>query len=225
MKTNCCSPLLQLLFGLALLLGLAKPDPDPLQDYCVADNRNPQSLFLNGAPPCIDPNRATASDFATSALSRPGDTRVNSAGSNVTLTNTVNLPGLNTMGLTMARIDIEANGFVPPHSHPRASEVTICLKGELVVGFLDTSNRFYSQKLLPGDSFVFPKGLIHFLSNADERLPALAVSGLNSQNPGLQLTSLASLATTKPGIPDEILKKEYQINGLDAARIRRNLGG
>lgn len=223
MKTNCSSPLLQLLFGLALLLGLAKPDPVPLQDYCIADNRSPQSLFLNGAP-CIDPNQATASHFATSALSKPGDTSTNKFGINITVTNTVNLPGLNTMGLTITRADIEANGVVPPHSHQRASEVTICLKGKLIVGFVDTSNRLYMQKLLPGDSFVFPKGLIHFLSNADQRIPALAVSGFNSQNPGVQLTSVSTFVTI-PGIPDRVLEKAYQISNQDVARIRRNLGG
>jgi quercetin dioxygenase-like cupin family protein len=223
METNCSSPLLPLLFGLALLLGLAKPDPDPLQDFCIADNVSPQSLFLNGAP-CIDPNQATASHFATSALSKPGNTRSNKFGSNITVTNTVNLPGLNTMGLTIARADIEANGLVPPHSHPRASEVTTCLKGELIVGFVDTSNHLYIQKLQSGDSFVFPKGLIHFLSNPNQKIPALAVSGLNSQNPGVQITSIATFATI-PGIPDGVLEKAYQISNQDVAKIRRNLGG
>jgi quercetin dioxygenase-like cupin family protein len=140
------------------------------------------------------------------------------------MANTVNLPGLNTMGITISRIDIEENGIVALHAHPRASEVTTCLKGELIVGFVDTSYRLYSQKLRPGDSFVFPKGLIHFLFNTDQKIPALAMSGFNSQNPGVQITSIATF-TTIPGIPDEILKKAYQINSQDVGRIRKNLGG
>jgi quercetin dioxygenase-like cupin family protein len=223
MKTNCSSSLLQFIFGPALLLGLAKLDPIPLQNYCVADNISPQSLFINGVP-CIDPNQVTPSHFATSALSKPGNTRANVFGSNTTMANTVNLPGLNTMGITISRIDIEENGIVALHAHPRASEVTTCLKGELIVGFVDTSYRLYSQKLRPGDSFVFPKGLIHFLFNTDQKIPALAMSGFNSQNPGVQITSIATF-TTIPGIPDEILKKAYQINSQDVGRIRKNLGG
>ncbi|KAL8518893.1 hypothetical protein ACS0TY_010016 [Phlomoides rotata] len=66
---------------------------------------------------------------------------------NVTLTNTNNLPGLNTFGLAMARIDIAPNGLVPPHSHPRASELTILLQGSLLVGFVDTWNNLHTQRL------------------------------------------------------------------------------
>ncbi|KAB1207828.1 Germin-like protein subfamily 1 member 1 [Morella rubra] len=207
------SPLLQLLLGLALILGLAKPDPDALQDYCIADNRRPGSIFTNDVP-CIDPARANSSYFATSALSRPGNTGSNQYGSNVTLVNTVNLPGLNTMGLTMARIDIAADGIVPLHSHPRASEVTICLKGELTVGFMDTSNRQYTEKLRPGDSFVFPKGLVHFIYNRDGKRPAVAVSGFNSQDPGTQLASMATFAS-KHGIPDAVLKRAFRISNQE----------
>lgn len=217
------SSLLHLLLALSLLLGHVKPDPDPLQDYCVADTKAKESFFINGKP-CIDPTLASTSHFYTSALSKPGNTKANVFGFNVTLTNTVNLPGLNTLGLTLARVDLSENGIVPPHSHPRASEVTICLKGSILVGFVDTSNRLFTQRLLPGDSFVFPKALIHFLYNTDFNRPALALSGLSSQNPGVQLAALASF-TSKPSIPDQILAKAFQITGQDVSRIRRNLGG
>ncbi|GAB4839897.1 hypothetical protein Ancab_020606 [Ancistrocladus abbreviatus] len=134
--------------GLLLLLGLVQADPDPLQDYCVADTNGPTPVYMNG-PPCLDPELAFPSHFATSALSKPGNTSANSFGFSVILTNTQNLPGHHTQGLTMGRIDIAPNGLVPPHSHPRASEVTICLMGEILVGFVDTSNRQYTQQLRP----------------------------------------------------------------------------
>lgn len=223
MKTiYCCSLLLQLFLGLALLLGLAKPDPDPLQDYCIADNKSPKSFFTNGVP-CINPDNAEPSHFATSVLSKPGNTS-NIFGFNVTLTNAVNLPGLNTLGLTLARVDIAIDGMVVPHSHPRASEVTICLEGQLNVGFVDTSKRLYTRTLRPGDSFVFPKGLVHYLYNGSPTARAVALSGLNSQNPGAQLTSTATFTST-PEIPDEVLKKAFQISKPDVIRIRKNLGG
>ncbi|KAH7515820.1 germin-like protein subfamily 1 member 1 [Ziziphus jujuba] len=221
---GCNSSLLHiLLLSLTLQLLRVKPDPDPLQDYCVADTKPNQTFFINGAP-CIDPELATSSHFTTSALSKPGSTKTNPFGFNVTLTNKVNLPGLNTLGLTLARVDIAENGIVPPHSHPRASEVTICLQGSVLVGFVDTSNRLFTQTLNEGDSFVFPKGLIHFLYNRDLNHPAFALSGLSSQNPGTQLAALASF-TSKPAIPNEILTKAFQISDQDVNRIRKNLGG
>ncbi|XP_050374101.1 germin-like protein subfamily 1 member 1 isoform X2 [Argentina anserina] len=113
--------LLHQFISLALLLSQAKSDPDPLQDYCVADTKTPRSFYFNSAP-CINPELAVSSHFTTSVLSKPGNTRANPFGFNVTLTNTANLPGLNTLGLTMARVDIATNGLVPPHIHPRASE-------------------------------------------------------------------------------------------------------
>ncbi|XP_076946594.1 germin-like protein subfamily 1 member 1 [Bidens hawaiensis] len=201
-----------------------KSDPDPLQDYCIAQPKGSQPpFFVNGAP-CINPADASPSHFTTTALSKPGNTASNPLGFNVTLTTIQNLPGMNTLGLTMARVDIAGNGLVPPHTHPRASEVTILIKGSLLVGFVDTSNRLFTQQLREGDAFVFPKGLIHFLYNLDSKAPAFSISGLTSQNPGAQLASAATF-TTKPNIPDDILKKAFQINGQDVSRIRRNLGG
>lgn len=214
---------LRTLVALALIWSHARADPDPLQDYCIADMRNQSPYSVNGAP-CINPNLASISHFTTSALSRRGNTKANQFGFNVTLTNTANLPGLNTMGLTMARIDMAGNGLVPPHSHPRASEVTICLEGVIGVGFVDTSYRLFTQILRPGESFVFPKGLIHYLYNYDLKNPALAISGLSSQNPGAQIASVAAFMS-KPWIPDEVLGKAFQITGQDIAKIRKNLGG
>ena len=207
-------------FTLSLILGQTRPDPDPLQDYCVADSKS--NFFINGVP-CINPDKVSSSHFVTSALSKTGNTS-NQFGFSVTATTTANLPGLNTLGLVLVRVDIAGNGIVPPHSHPRASEVTTCLKGLLLVGFVDTSNRVFTQNLRPGESFVFPKGLVHFLFNSDSREPAIAISGLNSQNPGAQIASLATFAS-KPPIPDDILKKAFQISKGEVETIRRNLGG
>ncbi|KAG9456742.1 hypothetical protein H6P81_001250 [Aristolochia fimbriata] len=208
---------------LLLVFATALSDPDPLQDYCVAEAGPSQPIFFNGVP-CINPKAAVSAHFTSSVLSKPGDTSANFFGFNVTLTNTRNLPGCNTQGLTLGRVDIAGGGAVPLHTHPRASEVTILLSGSIVVGFVDTSNRLFSQTLQPGDSFVFPKGMLHFLLNLDPSRPALALSGLNSQNPGAQVSSLASFVS-RPAIPDEVLKKSFRISGPDVDKIRRNLGG
>ncbi|XP_015075894.1 germin-like protein subfamily 1 member 1 [Solanum pennellii] len=208
---------------LVVLLGLVRSDPDPLQDYCVADTKKAtRENFYNGVP-CINPQNVDISHFATSALSKAGKIGL-VFGFNVTLTTIFNLPGMNTQGLTMARIDIGPNSLVSPHSHPRASEVAILLKGSLLVGFINTSNHLFTQNLSPGDSFVFPKGMIHFLYNTDSKVQALALSGLSSQNPGLQVASPAAFAT-EPTLPDEVSQKLFQINDQDVTKIRTSLGG
>lgn len=212
-----------LLLHFSFKFDLARSDPDPLQDFCVADLKASTSSFFNGIP-CINPNLANVDHFKTSALYLPGNTKSNRFGFSVTLTNPQNLPGINTLGLTLARIDLEPKGLVPLHSHPRASEVTICLIGQMVVGFVDTLNRVFTKKIGPGESFVFPKGLIHFMYNEDLKKSAVAVSGLNSQNPGAQLLGLAAFIS-KPEIPQEVLTKSFQISECEISHIRKSLGG
>ncbi|KAI5679132.1 hypothetical protein M9H77_10082 [Catharanthus roseus] len=217
------SILLQLFLGLIfIIMGFTESDPDPLQDYCISSSQNSQhDFFFNGAP-CINPSQAMASHFATSALSKPGNTQ-NQFGFNATLTNLVNLPGLNTLGLAMARVDIGPDGLVPPHSHPRASELTILLKGSLRVGFIDTSNRLFIAEIKSGDCFVFPKGLIHYLYNTDKDNTAVVIAGLSSQNPGVQMPSAtAATIATKPELLIEVSKKIFWTN---VEEIRKNILG
>ncbi|TKV97894.1 hypothetical protein SEVIR_9G524000v4 [Setaria viridis] len=215
----------RILLPLFLFAALCESDPDLLLDYCVADTAAAASLHLNGLP-CIDPARARAEHFATSALSRA--TNPSSAtpfGFNATVTSpAASLPGANAQGLAMARVDLAPGGVAPPHSHPRASEVALVLAGSVLVGFADTSYRLYTQLLRAGEAFVFPRGMVHFMYNVDVAAPAVVLSGLNSQSPGAQLVPLSAFLT-EPRMPEEILEKAFKINGQDVHRIQRNLGG
>ncbi|KAL3538390.1 hypothetical protein ACH5RR_001756 [Cinchona calisaya] len=100
-------------------------DPDMLQDICVAD--------LTGKPKVngfICKENATAYDFFTTVLGTPGATN-NKQGSAVTAANVMQIPGLNTLGVSLARIDYAPDGLNPPHTHPRATEIVFVLEGEL----------------------------------------------------------------------------------------------
>ncbi|CAB4299421.1 unnamed protein product [Prunus armeniaca] len=95
-------------------------DPSPLQDFCVALNDTKsavEAVFVNGKF-CKDPKLANANDFFFSGLQNPRNTQ-NPLGSNVTAVNVDNLLGLNTLGISLARIDFAPNGLNPPHTHPR----------------------------------------------------------------------------------------------------------
>ncbi|KAJ8572693.1 hypothetical protein K7X08_009204 [Anisodus acutangulus] len=95
-------------------------DPSPLQDFCVAVNDSKATVFVNGKI-CKDPKLVTADDFFRPGLNKPGNTS-NQLGSAVTAVNVNNLPGLNTLGISLARIDFARRGLNPPHTHPRGTE-------------------------------------------------------------------------------------------------------
>ncbi|XP_037489289.1 putative germin-like protein 2-1 isoform X2 [Triticum dicoccoides] len=104
---------------LALSFSRARaPDPSQLQDFCVADRTS--QVFVNGFA-CKDPKAAEVEDFFFSGLHMSGNTS-NKQGSAVTAVNVAHIAGLNTLGISLARVDYARYGQNPPHIHPRASE-------------------------------------------------------------------------------------------------------
>ncbi|XP_076937105.1 putative germin-like protein 2-1 [Bidens hawaiensis] len=199
-----------LIFSLLLatcLIAFAS-DPSPLQDFCVADLNSP--VFVNGVV-CKDPNLVQADDFLFRGLNIVGDTS-NALGSNVTAVTVAQLPGLNTLGISLARIDFAPWGINPPHTHPRASEVLTVIEGCLLVGFVTSNpeNRLITKILVKGDVFVFPQGLIHFQKNIGNEC-ALALAGLSSQNPGV-ITIANAVFGSNPDIDPKILAKAFRVD-------------
>ncbi|KAK7845665.1 germin-like protein subfamily 1 member 7 [Quercus suber] len=197
------------LLALASTLAFAD-DPSPLQDFCVAINNTNSAVFVNGKF-CKDPMLATADDFFVSGLNIPGNTK-NQLGSSVNLVNVDKLAGLNTLGISLARIDFAPYGLNPPHTHPRGTELLIVLEGTLLVGFVtsDPDNRLFTKTLNQGDVFVFPVGLIHFQFNIRET-NAVAISGLSSQNPGV-ITIANAVFGSNPPINPDVLMKAFQVD-------------
>ncbi|RLN05416.1 putative germin-like protein 12-4 [Panicum miliaceum] len=123
--------------------GAIASDPSPLQDFCVADKDSP--VRVNGLP-CKDVKDVKVNDFFLAAnLDKPRDTSMSKVKSNVTLINVMRLAGLNTLGISMARIDYAPQGQNPPHTHPRATEILTVLEGSLYVGFVTSNpdNKFF----------------------------------------------------------------------------------
>ena len=77
------------------------------------------------------------------------------------------IPSLNTLGISLVRIDYAPYGQNPPHTHSRATKILVVLEGTLYVGFVasNTENRLFTKVLNKVDVFVFPVGLIHFQFN------------------------------------------------------------
>ncbi|PNS90086.1 hypothetical protein POPTR_019G026200v4 [Populus trichocarpa] len=199
-------------------------DPSPLQDFCVAINDPKAAVFVNGKF-CTDPKMATANDFSFSGLNIPRNTG-NRVGSNVTLLNVDQIPGLNTLGISLARIDYAPNGGLnPPHTHPRASEILVVVEGTLYVGFVTSNpdNRLISKVLYPGDVFVFPFGLIHFQLNI-AKTPAVAFAGLSSQNPGT-ITIANAVFGSDPLINPDVLAKAFHLDINIVNYLQKLFGG
>ena len=168
------------------------------------------AVFVNGKF-CKDPNLATADDFFLSGMDIPRSIS-SPFGSKVTLFDADQIPGLNTLGASLARIDFAPYGVNPPHTHPRATEVLVVLEGTLYVGFV-TSNpdhRLFAKILNKGDVIVFPIGLIHFQINIGQT-NAVALPHFNSQNPGIITIANAIFGSNPPIFPD-VLTKAFQLD-------------
>lgn len=200
------------LMALAVVLTTVLADPDLLQDICVADLSS--GIKINGFACKAN---VTADDFFSTGLVNPGATN-NSYGALVTGANVLNIPGLNTLGVSMGRIDYAPGGLNPPHTHPRASEVVFVLEGELDVGFITTANVLISKTITKGEVFVFPKGLVHFQKN-NGNSPASVIAAFNSQLPGTQQVAAALFAASPP-VPDHILSKAFHVGTKQVEKIK-----
>ncbi|KAI3497175.1 hypothetical protein L1887_39590 [Cichorium endivia] len=136
----------------------------------------------------------------------------NAVGSAVTPVTVAELPGLNTLGISMARIDFAPQGINPPHTHPRATEILTVLEGSLQVGFVTSNpeNRLITKVLNKGDVFVFPVGLVHFQKNGGYG-NAVAIAALSSQNPGV-ITIANAVFGSNPDIAADIIAKAFQVD-------------
>ncbi|OAY44200.1 germin-like protein subfamily 1 member 13 [Manihot esculenta] len=211
--------LVLLAFALALSFASAF-DPSPLQDFCVAIPEPKNAVFVNGKF-CKNPNLTVADDFFAWGLNIPGDTDQNRVRSNVTLLNVDRIPGLNTLGISLARLDFAANGGLnPPHIHPRGTEILVVVEGTLYVGFVTSNpNRLIAKVLYPGDVFVFPIGLIHFQFNI-AKTNAVAFAGLSSQNPGV-ITIADAIFGPDPPINPDVLAKAFQLDKNDVEKLQK----
>ncbi|XP_027350535.1 germin-like protein subfamily 1 member 16 isoform X2 [Abrus precatorius] len=179
-------------------------DPSPLQDFCVAINETDGGMYKHFFKH-VDPGNAN-----------------NPLGSQVTPVFVDQLPGLNTLGVSLARIDFAPKGLNPPHIHPRGTEILIVLEGTLFVGFVasnQNNNRLFTKVLNKGDVFVFPIGLIHFQLNVGYG-NAVAIAALSSQNPGLIIVANA-LFKANPPISPEVLTKAFQVDKNTIAYLQK----
>ncbi|XP_019229778.1 PREDICTED: germin-like protein subfamily 1 member 17 [Nicotiana attenuata] len=199
-------------------------DLNPLQDICVGVKDTNASVFVNGKI-CKDPKLATTDDFFASGLNVRGNIVRAKFGYSITVVDVNTMPGLNTLGISFIRADLEPRGLIPLHTHQRATELITILEGTIYAGFLlpDSPNIFkshlFSKILNPGDVFVIPQGLIHFLYNVGKK-NATVLASYNSQNPGFVMIP-NSIFASDPPILDDVLAKGFQLDKKAIKQLRK----
>ncbi|KAL8522609.1 hypothetical protein ACS0TY_012669 [Phlomoides rotata] len=187
-------------------------------DFCVADVTGPQTP---AGYTCKNPANVTAADFVFTGFREAGNT-TNIISAAVSPAFDAQFPGLNGLGLSIARFDLGPGGVIPMHTHPGASELLLVVQGSIVTGFISSfSNKVYIKKLYKGDMMVYPQGLLHFQINGGGRT-AVGFASFSSANPGLQITDFALFAND---FPSELVEKTTFLDDATVKKLKGVLGG
>ncbi|TYI33551.1 hypothetical protein ES332_A04G141600v1 [Gossypium tomentosum] len=165
-------------------------DPDILSDFLAPNQNNVDGSFFTYTGMRVLVNQSTF----------PANFTILKA-------SLVEFPALNGQSVSYAVLQYPASSLNPPHTHPRAAELLFLVDGSLEVGFVDTTNKLFTQSLQAGDMFIFPKGLVHYQYNADPNNPAIAISSFGSANAGTVSLPKTLFATN---IDDTILAKSFK---------------
>ncbi|KAJ8433695.1 hypothetical protein Cgig2_020630 [Carnegiea gigantea] len=179
-------------------------------DFCVGD------VSLPAGPAgysCKSVAKVTVNDFVYCGLAAAGNTS-NLIKAAVTPAFAAQFPGLNGLGISLARLDIAVEGVVPMHTHPAASEVLLVVQGTICAGFISSANKVYFKELNKGDIMIFPQGLLHFQINSGKG-KAIAFVSFSSADPGLQILDFALFAND---LPSSIVEKA---TFLDDAQVKK----
>ncbi|XP_058088454.1 germin-like protein subfamily 3 member 2 [Magnolia sinica] len=191
-------------------------DPDPVQDFCIPEPKHGSQgtvRFIGSA--CKNISNVTVDDFVFDGIRSPGNfTPMGFAGLSV---NPTIFPGLNTLGMSFVRADLNVGGVNVPHLHPRATEIAFVIEGMVYSGFVDSMNRVFAKVIRKGEVMVFPKGLVHFQMNVGDST-ATIFGSFNSQNPGMERIPIAIFGS---GIKGELLEKAFGLNAREVEMLRR----
>ncbi|KAK2645242.1 hypothetical protein Ddye_020437 [Dipteronia dyeriana] len=188
-----------------------------VQDFCVGDLNGPEGP---AGYSCKKAAKVTVDDFVFSGLGAGGNTS-NIIKAAVTPAFSAQFPGVNGLGISMARLDLAAGGVIPMHTHPGASEVLVVVQGSICAGFISSANAVYFKSLKKGDIMVFPQGLLHFQINAGGS-PALAFVSFSSPVPGLQILDYALFGNN---LPTELIAQTTFLDPATIKKLKGVLGG
>ncbi|XP_074352380.1 putative germin-like protein 9-2 [Apium graveolens] len=206
LNTIVSSTKVELVSSIILFLLIARGranDPDIISDFVIPANTT-----------TIDENFFTYTGLRTTFTTEfPTEFKATKA-------NMVEFPALVGQSISYLVVQLPVGAVNPPHLHPRSSELLLVISGYIEAGFVDTSNKLYTQLLQPGDIFVVPKGLLHYQYNANANINATALTAFGSANGGKVTLPVALFET---GIDDEILAKSFRTDIATVQKIKAGL--
>ncbi|XP_077230753.1 auxin-binding protein ABP19a-like [Tasmannia lanceolata] len=186
-------------------------------DFCVADLKAQETPV---GFPCKSPSTLTVDDFTYSGLVTAGNLS-NIIKAAVTPAFTPQFPGVNGLGISIARLDLAVGGVIPLHTHPAASELIVVTQGFITAGFISSANTVYIKTLKKGEIMVFPQGLLHFQVNGGG-IQAVAFVSFSSPTPGLQILDFALFASD---FPSPLVEKTTFLDDAQVKKLKAVLGG
>ncbi|KAL6220239.1 hypothetical protein ACLB2K_007995 [Fragaria x ananassa] len=170
-----------------------------VQDFCVADYKAPTSP---AGYACKNPSDVKVDDFVYSGLGVPGNSS-NLSKVGISAAFVAQVPGLNGLGLSMVRADLEVGGVVPLHTH-RASEAIFVAEGKVIAGFIASDNKAYVKNLKKGST------------------PALVYAAFSSDDPGVQILQNALFQND---FQTELIAKTTLLDAAEIKKLKALLGG
>ncbi|KIX06219.1 uncharacterized protein Z518_04194 [Rhinocladiella mackenziei CBS 650.93] len=201
----------------------ASPNPTPTDGVIakLLTEANTVSRFMDIQKEIEAGDLSLKFDFNPAA--NPGATV--GLGGQVDLAQRANFPILTGLGISAAGIFFNPCGLNTPHIHPRATEfLTLVTDTKMLSGFV-LENGFTTElntTLTQFQGTVFPQGSIHFQQNLDCK-PAVAIAGLNSEDPGASSVAQNFLVNIDPEIVDATLGFPKQIDADNFAQFKENI--
>ncbi|KAL3424192.1 spherulin-1A [Phlyctema vagabunda] len=98
--------------------------------------------------------------------------------------NAATFPAMTGHGMTVAMLNLGPCAMLPPHYHPRATNMVVAIEGTTNTYMVQENGaRTVAETLTPGKMTIFPKGSLHTMQNTGCGNATL-VSSLNSEDTG-----------------------------------------
>ncbi|KAG6549341.1 hypothetical protein Mapa_009058 [Marchantia paleacea] len=193
-----------LLLSLGIMSQIQAADPDLLTDFFIPEGLNASE---------VDGEFFTFSGLRDSLTADLADGK----GFDLGVAFSSHFQALTGLGVSFATLNLQPRGVVPLHIHSRASEIIFVIAGQLEVGFVDSTNKFYSSLLSAGDIFVFPEALVHYYANLSNSTAVHAVATFGSSEPGYTLLPANLFGS---GISEAVLQKSFRASPLTISSLK-----
>lgn len=185
-------------------------------DFCVANLLPP---YTSSGYECKPPKDVTVDDFVFSGF--VSGKAIDPFNIRLTVASVNNLPGLNGLDISAARVDVGVNGTIAMHFHPHASELFIMVQGQLKAGFVTPPDRVFVKDIKPGDVMVFPEGVVHFVVNSGDTV-AVAFATYTTSNPSFHFLDHLLFANN---LPTSIISQSTFLDSSQITKLKTLFGG